>query len=82
MESEMEEKPLCASCRKPRNTLYEYRSKLMKNKLLMCDTCIQAGHEPRWIIVVYGRNYGSEAVKRYVEKHLYTGPEIKFSEMI
>jgi hypothetical protein len=48
----------------------------------MCQTCIDEKMEPRWVIVISGRQNGHESVKEFVQKKKYIGPEITASELL
>lgn len=49
---------------------------------MLCETCISAGYEPRWAIVIAGRQSGSDLVKDYVLNKKYIGEEIVASELL
>ena len=51
-------------------------------QLLMCQSCIDAKFEPRWVIILAGRQNGPETVREYVIKHLYVGKPIMAEELI
>lgn len=76
------EKVLCYSCKKSKNKLNLKRSNLFPINLLMCETCIDKKVEPRWIIILAGRQLGSDAVKDYILKRRYEGAEISASELL
>lgn len=76
------EKVLCYSCKKSKNKLNLKRSNLFPINLLMCETCISKKVEPRWIIILAGRQLGSDAVKDYILKKRYEGAEISASELL
>jgi len=67
------EKILCASCNKSKNKLSAKRSSLLSINLLMCQTCIDEKLEPKWVIIISGRQYGPEHVKDFVQKRKYLG---------
>ncbi len=48
----------------------------------MCETCISSKFEPRWVIILSGRQYGSEFVRDYVIKKRYHGLDITASELL
>ncbi len=54
----------------------------MAINLLMCETCIASKFEPRWAVILCGRQYGHESVKEYIAKKKYVGEEIKASELM
>jgi hypothetical protein len=48
----------------------------------MCETCITSKFEPRWIIILAGRQLGPESVRDFVLKKRYIGNEISASELL
>jgi hypothetical protein len=76
------EKILCYSCNKTKNKLNAKRSVLLPINLLMCETCINEKFEPRWVIILAGRQNGSEIVRDFVLKKKYVGSEITASELL
>lgn len=75
-------KVLCYCCNKTKASLNVKRSALLPINLLMCETCINNKYEPRWVVILSGRQYGHEVVKDYVAKKRYPGEEIKASELL
>lgn len=76
------EKILCYSCNKTKNKLNARKSTLLPINLLMCESCISSKFEPRWVIILAGRQYGAELVKDYVLKKKYVGKDISASELL
>jgi hypothetical protein len=76
------EKILCYSCNKNKNKLNLKRSSLLPINLLLCETCIVSKMEPRWVIILSGRQLGSEYVREFVVKKRYIGNEISASELL
>jgi hypothetical protein len=76
------EKILCYSCNKSKNKLNAKKSVLLPINLLMCETCINEKFEPRWVIILAGRQNGSEVVRDFVLKKKYIGNEITASELL
>jgi hypothetical protein len=76
------EKVLCYSCSKSKANLTIKKSSLMSINLLMCETCISNKFEPRWAVILCGRQYGHELVKEYIAKKKYVGEDIKASELM
>jgi hypothetical protein len=76
------EKLLCYSCNKSKNKLNMKRSTLFPINLLMCETCITSKYEPRWVIILSGRQNGSESVREFILKKRYEGAEISASELL
>jgi hypothetical protein len=48
----------------------------------MCESCINAKLEPRWLIILAGRSNGADAVREFVLKKRYIGNEISASELL
>ena len=76
------EKILCYSCNKTKNKLNVRKSILIPINLLMCETCISSKFEPRWVVILAGRQLGSNAVKEFIIKKKYLGNEIAASELL
>jgi len=73
----------CYSCSKQRNQLHPKKSDIIKGvTVLMCQSCIDAGFEPRWIVVLGGRQNGPVAIKDYITKRRYIGAEISAHELM
>lgn len=75
------EKILCYCCNKTKNKLNLKKSVLIPINLFMCETCISSKFEPRWVIILAGRQLGSESVKEFILKKRYHGAEIAASEL-
>jgi NMD protein affecting ribosome stability and mRNA decay len=76
------DKVLCYSCNKSKNELTAKKSLLMPINLLLCKSCTENKIEPRWIIILAGRQYGAEHVKDYISKKKYIGLDITASELL
>jgi NMD protein affecting ribosome stability and mRNA decay len=76
------EKILCYSCNKTKNKLNVRKSILIPINLLMCETCRSSKFEPRWVVILAGRQLGSDAVKEFIIKKKYIGNEIAASELL
>lgn len=76
------DKVLCYSCNKTKNKLSVKKSALFQINLLMCETCISEKYEPRWTIILAGRQLGHEHVKEYILRRRYVGEEILASELL
>jgi isopentenyl phosphate kinase len=48
----------------------------------MCQSCIDQGFEPRWIVVLGGRTFGHDHVKDFIVKRKYVGKVIAAEELI
>jgi len=73
---------LCYSCNKSKNELASKKSILLPVNLLLCKSCTDNKLEPRWIIILAGRQYGSEHVKEHIAKKKYVGTDITASELL
>lgn len=76
------EKILCYSCNKNKNKLSLKRSTLLPINLLVCETCIVSKMEPRWVVILSGRQMGSEYVREFIVKKRYVGNDISASELL
>lgn len=76
------DKVLCYSCNKSKNNLNVKKSILLPINLLMCEKCISSKFEPRWLIVIAGRQLGSDSVREFILKKKYIGNEISASELL
>ena len=76
------EKILCYSCNKNKNQLTAKKSILLPVTLLMCESCISSKFEPRWVVILAGRQFGSEHVKEYIIKKRYIGQPILADELL
>ena len=76
------EKILCYSCNKSKNKLSVKKSSLLPINLFMCESCISSKFEPRWVVILSGRQLGSDAVKDFIIKKRYIGTEISASELL
>jgi len=76
------DKVLCYSCNKTKNKLVVKKSSLFPINLLMCESCILSKLEPRWAIILSGRQNGSDSVKDLILKRKYIGDEITASELL
>lgn len=76
------EKILCYSCNKNKNKLNLRKSSLLPINLLICETCITSKFEPRWVIILSGRQLGSEYVREFIVKKRYIGNDISASELL
>jgi len=75
---------VCQSCGRPKHRLRAKRSYLIKDMtLVMCEECISAHYEPRWIIILVGRQSGVDAVKRFlVPRQRYIGDPIIAADLL
>lgn len=74
---------ICYSCGKTKNELHPCKSSLLDGvTILMCQTCIESKFEPRWVVVLAGRTFGSNHVRDFIVKRRYIGKEIFANELI
>ena len=74
---------LCYSCSKQKDQLHPYQSSILEGvNLLMCQSCIDEKYEPRWVIILAGRQKGAEHVRDHIVKHRYVGRPITAEEVI
>ena len=74
---------LCYSCGKQKNELQPQKSNIINGvNLFMCLLCIESKFEPRWVIILGGRQNGPESVRDYIIKHRYVGRPISAEELI
>jgi hypothetical protein len=73
---------LCYSCGKQKHRLNPVKSSLLNINLIMCDSCIEAKMEPRWTIILAGRQLGSDKVRDFIVKRRYHGKDITANEII
>ncbi len=78
----MNEKIFCYSCNKTKNKLNLKKSSLLNINLFLCQTCIDEKFEPRWVVLIAGRQNGHEHVKDFIQKKRYVGTEILASELL
>jgi hypothetical protein len=74
---------LCYSCGKQKNQLQPKKSDIIGGvTLFLCQTCLEAKFEPRWAIILGGRQNGAESVREYIIKRRYEGRTISAEELI
>jgi len=78
----LNEKIFCYSCNKTKNQLNLKKSSLLPINLFLCKTCIDEKLEPRWVVLIAGRQNGHEHVKDFIQKRKYIGSEITASELL
>lgn len=73
----------CFSCDKQKEQLHPFKSSIISGvSLFMCQVCIDAKLEPRWVIILGGRQNGAESVRDYIIKRRYLGRTISAEELI
>lgn len=74
---------LCTSCDKQKADLHTKKSRLITSMTLyLCGDCTKAKMEPRFVIVMYGRQNGAMSVAEYIKNRRYVGPDILAKEII
>jgi hypothetical protein len=74
---------VCSSCGNQKHECHARKSKLIENMpLFLCNDCISGNKEPRYIIIIAGRQYGTKHVSDYIIKRRYCGEEILAKELI
>lgn len=75
---------ICQSCNKVKAELHVKKSSLISGmNLLMCKTCIASKFEPRFVIILYGRQNGWDSVSPFlVPRQRYVGEPIAASDLI
>jgi hypothetical protein len=74
---------LCYSCGKQKNELQPKKSDIIDGVMLfMCQLCLDSKFEPRWVIILSGRQNGAESVRDYIIKRRYVGRTIDAEELI
>jgi protein-arginine kinase activator protein McsA len=76
------EKILCYSCNKSKANLNLVKSTLLGINLFLCESCKSEKLEPRWVVIIAGRQNGPESVKEFIAKKRYNGNEIAASELL
>lgn len=76
------EKILCYCCNKSKAQLNLVRSVLLGINLFMCESCKESKMEPRWVVLISGRQNGPEYVKEFIAKKRYCGNEISAAELL
>lgn len=79
----MNNRVLCQSCNQQRLKLHPAESKIFKgHKLILCQICIDAGFEPRSLVIIGARQLGHDAVKEFIKNKLYVGEDIPAVDII
>lgn len=73
----------CDCCDSSKSELFARKSLVLPGtNYKMCRTCIENKLEPRWSIILAGRSFGHERVRKLILNHQYIGPEISYAEII
>ena len=74
---------VCTSCTKPKHELKRRKSKLIEGMTLyLCDSCVAAKNEPRFVILLVARQDGPAAVQEFIKHRRYIGADIKIDDLI
>jgi len=76
------DKILCYSCNKSKNKLNVKKSTLLPINLFLCESCITGKLEPRWVVILSGRQNGIDTVREVIVKRRYIGEEISAQELM
>lgn len=73
----------CSSCNKQRADLHAQKSRLIPNQtLFLCNDCRKGKMEPRYIIIIAGRQPGGYTkVAEYIVNRKYVGADILAREI-
>jgi len=73
----------CYSCNKQKQELHPKKSELLDGVIsLLCQTCIDAKFEPRWVVVLAARSKGADSVRDFIIRRRYVGKDILANELI
>ncbi len=75
---------VCSCCAKQKAELIPRKSALVSTQnLLMCPTCEEGRHEPRWLIIISARSIGiSPKVTKLISGQRYCGNVIEAAELV
>lgn len=77
------ERMVCSVCNGHRDQLHPRKSKLLKTvTLFLCNDCLKAQKEPRYLIILVARTKGPLSVLDYVKHHRYHGEAILARELL
>jgi protein-arginine kinase activator protein McsA len=76
------EKILCYSCNKSKANLSLVKSALLGINLFLCESCKENKMEPRWAVLIAGRQNGPDYVKDFISKKRYSGNDISAAELL
>lgn len=73
----------CTACQKPKHQLKVRKSKVMPNlQLFLCSECIDNRREPRWALIMAGRENGIDTIAEYIRNRRYVGKDITLRELV
>lgn len=75
---------ICNSCGKQKHSLEPRRSKVTGMDIMICRTCIDAGFEPRQLLIIayHSGDQMRKKAKRYIKERLYVGEIITLNEVL
>jgi len=74
---------ICTSCEKQKLEVHLRKSRLIPGHVMyLCNDCIAAKMEPRYVVILAGRSFGPDAVKEYIRKRRYFGEDILATELL
>jgi hypothetical protein len=73
---------ICTSCRKPKASLKQKKSRLLPGvPMYLCQDCLDNKREPRGYVVLAGRKHGMDHIKFWTKPQRYIGDEITIREL-
>jgi hypothetical protein len=76
-------KGICSSCKRQKYEVHAKKSALFPNMdLLMCNTCIKKGYEPRHLIIIAARSGNLRAATPFIVSALYDGDKIHAEDIL
>lgn len=75
---------ICNSCDEPKAYLEPKKSKITGANILLCNTCINKGFEPRYLLIIGYHSHGQVQKKAIglIKNHLYVGETIALTEVL
>lgn len=71
----------CICCNKQRKQLYPVDA-LIGDKVLLCNRCRSAGHQPRHMIILLGRSKSVANIRGYIKDSKYCGEDVSARELM
>lgn len=76
-------KGVCSSCRKQKYEVHARKSALFPNiDVIMCNTCIRKGYEPRHLIIIAARSGQLVNATPFIVNNLYDGDKINAEDIL
>jgi len=75
---------ICASCGEAKAELHAKRSQLFNSmKILLCNSCTESKYEPRYLVIMYARSRGVDAIlSKVINQRRYVGKTIEATDVI